>query len=128
MDINQIKSDMQLENLYFKKISFQRDANIADGNVAMNIKRHYINNGDNFEMILLTEIKKEDFSLTIEAVGNFLFNSNIEDEDVRNNMIKNNGAAIMFPFIRSQIAQVTAQPGMMPIVMPAVNVTKMIDE
>lgn len=47
---------------------------------------------------------------------------------MRERMVKDNGAAIIFPFIRSQVAQITAQPGMMPIVLPAINVTKIIDE
>jgi preprotein translocase subunit SecB len=36
--------------------------------------------------------------------------------------------AILFPFVRSQISLITSQPGMMPVIIPAINVNALLDE
>lgn len=128
MDINNITADMQLENLYFPAISFSRQAVIADGKLQMNISRKTDKSDDKYKVQMIIEIKKDDIALSVTAVGVFKFTSEIQDENVKNEMVKTNGAAIMFPFIRSQISQLTAQPGMMPIVVPALNITKLVDD
>lgn len=128
MDIKEIKSEMELKNLYFQSIEFSRDAEIKDGDINISIKRKLEKKENLFQISMPLIIKKSDFSLSMVAVGIFDFTSNIEDEAVRENMIKNNGSAIIFPFIRSMVSQITAQPNMTPIVLPAINVTKMLDE
>ena len=40
-------------------------------------------------------------------------------------LIKENGVAILFPYLRSEITLLTTQPGFQPIVLPAVNIAKM---
>ena len=43
----------------------------------------------------------------------------------REEAIRNaNTVAIKFPFIRSQVTLLTSQPGMTPIVLPAINTQK----
>lgn len=128
MNLENVKADMELVNLYFEKIKFSRKETIVNGEYKVEVKRTFEQKDDLYIITMPFEIKKSDFSLSLVAVGKFRFNSNIEEMELRENMIKNNGAAIIFPFIRSQVAQVTAQPGMTPIVIPAINVTKIIDE
>ena len=40
-------------------------------------------------------------------------------------IINTNTVAIMFPFIRSQVTLLTSQPGMIPIILPAINTQKL---
>jgi preprotein translocase subunit SecB len=128
MDIKEIKADMELKNLYFTSVKFSRNPEINDGDFKINIKRKLEKKENFFQVSMPLIIQKNDFSLSLTAIGVFDFTSNIEDEAARENMLKINGSAIIFPFIRSFVAQITAQPNMTPIVLPPINVTKMIDE
>lgn len=119
---------MQLENLYFPTITFSRQAVIADGELHMSVTRKTDKCDDKYSVQMTADIKNEDISLSVTAVGIFKFTSEIQDENMQNEMVRLNGAAIMFPFIRSQISQITAQPGMTPIVVPALNITKLIED
>ena len=40
-------------------------------------------------------------------------------------LFKENGVAILFPYLRSELTLLTTQPGFQPIVLPAVNIAKM---
>ena len=42
--------------------------------------------------------------------------------------MKKNTVAIMFPFIRSQVSILTTQPGMIPIVMPPININALVED
>ena len=41
---------------------------------------------------------------------------------------KKNTVAILFPYVRSAFTLLTAQPGMEPVVLPALNINALIDE
>ena len=43
-------------------------------------------------------------------------------------LIEKNTIAIMFPYIRSHISTITSQPGMMPIVLPPINIAAMLKD
>ena len=129
MDIDEMKSEMQLKNLYFPSITFTRKAVISSGKLQFKVSRKLRHEEDNFEVQLTVNIEKDDdIALSVTAVGVFCFTQEIQDEDSKTDMAKTNGAAIIFPFIRSQIAGITAQPGMSPIVIPPLNINKLIDD
>ena len=46
-----------------------------------------------------------------------------DSEESRKNTI-----AILFPYVRSYISIITTQPGMTPIVLPAMNIVAMIND
>ena len=50
-----------------------------------------------------------------------------ETLNVPEKTIKKNVAAILFPYVRAQLTLVTSQPETEPIVLPAVNVSTIID-
>ena len=53
----------------------------------------------------------------------------IQDDDIRTETIlKKNTVAILFPYVRSAFTLLTAQPGMEPVVLPALNINALIDE
>lgn len=43
-------------------------------------------------------------------------------------MLEKNTIAIIFPYIRSYISIITTQPGMPPIVLPAMNIIAMVND
>lgn len=124
MDINQIKSNLKMENFYFKNFSFSREAHVSSGEYGIDIKRNITKIKDHrFNIEIETLIEKEDMHLSLIANAEFLFDAeNYSNEET---IINDNTVAIMFPFIRSQITLMTSQPGMTPIILPAINTKKL---
>ena len=50
----------------------------------------------------------------------------IETEQENKMLIERNTIAIMFPYFRSYVSTLTTQPGMTPIVLPAMNIVAML--
>lgn len=124
MDINYIKSNLEMSNFYFSNFSFERKKYLSDGRYRINIEKH-IEKYDvhKYHITLKTCIGKSDITLDVVAEADFLFSSsnNIDEESI----IERNAIAIMFPFIRSQVTLMTSQPGMTPIVLPTINTAKL---
>ena len=51
-----------------------------------------------------------------------------EDYVQTETILKKNTVAILFPYVRSALTLLTAQPGMEPVVLPALNINALIDE
>ena len=49
-----------------------------------------------------------------------------ETEQENKILIERNTLAIMFPYFRSYVSTLTTQPGMTPIVLPAMNIMAML--
>lgn len=49
-------------------------------------------------------------------------------EQKKNDMLEKNTLAIMFPYIRSYVSIITTQPGMNPIVLPAMNIIALVND
>ena len=124
MDIKDIKSNLQMKNLYFSKFSFVRDKVIKNGELNADIKKNIISIGDHeYNVILTTTIEKDDMNIELVAEAQFLYES--EDYSREESIINTNTVAIMFPFIRSQVTLLTSQPGMTPIILPPINTQKL---
>ncbi|MBQ2983154.1 MAG: protein-export chaperone SecB [Lachnospiraceae bacterium] len=125
MNINQIKSNLKMNKFYFCNYSFQRDSMVNDGEFDINLTKNIQKIADHtYEVELVTIIEKEDMKLEIVAKAEFIYEA--EDYSREESLIETNTVAIMFPFIRSQVSLMTSQPGMTPIVLPAINAKKLI--
>ena len=73
-------------------------------------------------MLRLKNIIAENaFELRADLVGIF----DVDEEWV--DKLKANAVAIMFPYLRSQLTLLTSQPEMMPIILPTVNINKLLE-
>ena len=123
MDINKIKSNLQMKNFYFSNCSFIRGAIVEDGEFNMSLQKEISSIGNHeYRVVLITSVEKEDMKLELIAQADFLYES--DDYSREEAIINANTVAIMFPFIRSQVTLLTSQPGMTPIVLPAINTQK----
>ncbi|SEC41144.1 protein-export chaperone SecB [Paenibacillus sp. GP183] len=83
-------------------------------------------------IILICEVfngfkeKNYPFNLYIEIVGKFSLNGEVDVEFA--NLCKVNGTAILFPYLRAYISFVTSMSGMPNLILPTVNVLKMLEE
>lgn len=124
MNINEIKSNLQMKTFYFSDYSFSRNPVIEDGEFNINLQKEIDVIGDHeYKVVLTTTIEKEDMRLELKAQAEFLYES--DDHSREEAIINANTVAIMFPFIRSQVTLLTSQPGMAPIVLPPINTQKL---
>jgi preprotein translocase subunit SecB len=124
MDINQVKSNLKMENLYFSKCSVERNAYNSGSDFEINIDKKISKVSDHvFDVMIKLTAITEHLKLEIIANARFIFES--DDYSEEETIVNKNTVAIMFPFIRSQVTLMTSQPGMMPIVLQPINTAKL---
>lgn len=124
MDIKDMRSSLQMKDFYFSRFSFVRDKVIKDGELNVDLQKNIISKGDHeYNIILTTTIEKDDMNIELVAEAHFSYES--DDYSREESIINTNTVAIMFPFIRSQVTLLTSQPGMIPIILPAINTQKL---
>lgn len=79
---------------------------------------------DEYEIVLNTTVSDECENVYVNVKGTAIFRTQQENMD----MLEKSTIAIMFPYIRSYISIITTQPGMSPIVLPAMNIIAMIND
>ncbi len=79
---------------------------------------------DGYEVILSTSVGDENENIYVNVKGKAIFHTQQKNMDI----LEKNSIAIMFPYIRSYISIITTQPGMVPIVLPAMNIIAMIND
>ena len=128
---NLAKSVLELKSLYFDTIEFRRRENIVTNpELHMNFSREVKQDDQNpshFWLTLGTHImdkQRDAVEINVSLVGEFIVSADENNFDILR-LIKENGVAILFPYLRSELTLLTTQPGFQPIVLPAVNIAKM---
>lgn len=130
MDNNECK--LQMIDLYFSKYEFkqERGKESQEYNTSFQIE-YAINSEDEtkVKVTIDTIVANEPNSivLNLQTVGIFKIDKVNTDETTYDHLIKANTVAIIFPFIRSQISLLTSQPGMMPIMLPPININALVE-
>jgi len=134
IDEKKVRSDLQMKDIYFSKIEFiqNKDLNeLGEIKLSTNYKIDIRDlNEDEKEILFSVQIFSEDERLSVNLVANGLFklesvNLSKEEKDI---VFKHNAVAIMFPFIRSQVALITAQPGLNSVMLQPINTSKIWDK
>ena len=81
---------------------------------------------DEKEIVVGVQIKDAEGHIKVIMTANGIFEASKElpTEIDKEMLFRNNAVAIMFPFIRSQVALITAQPGLTPIMLQPINISK----
>ncbi len=126
-DIKEQQSVLQLKNLYFSKISFVRDATLPHKfRTKFSTQFKEISTSE-IEVRLICKIMSDtEFTLDIELVG--CFENSEADQEKKDEINKVNTVFIMFPYLRSEISLVTAQPGFPTIDLPVININALLEE
>lgn len=82
-----------------------------------------------YKVSLKVEIPKENspFFVDVQIAGYFEIDKDLEEQS-RKVFLEENAIAILFPFLRSIVAQVTSNGSLPPYVIPVMNITEMIDK
>ena len=130
MDNNTCK--IQMLDLYFSKFDFkqERGTDSKEYNTSFQIE-YAINSEDETKVRVVVDTtvtnEAQSIVLNVQTVGIFKIDKLDIDEATYEHLIKANTVAIIFPFIRSQISLLTTQPGMMPVMIPPININALIE-
>lgn len=127
----EIKSRLEMQDLYFPEYSFKYNKNQGNMNLTTSFNVNYAEKTDdkNQVRIELTTLIKDDrdlFELKLVALAFFKLNPEELSEKEASQILRTNTVAIMFPFVRSQVSLLTTQPGMTPILLQPINIDALV--
>lgn len=126
MDMKAIESDLKMNYIFFPECLVKRECVIQNGSLNVDIKKNIEKNKDHeFTLKVVLKVVKNDLQVNVTCVAGFSFMG--EDKDIEENLVRKNGMAIVFPFLRSQVTLLTSQPNMTPVVLPAININKILE-
>lgn len=108
-----------------------REAEEVDVDVDFKVKSEIDRNNNSLKINLATTIFKESesknnpFSLYVDINGFFEYSDNISEEMLQG-LIRNNSVAILYPYLRSIVSTITCNSGFEPIILPTINITKLM--
>lgn len=76
-------------------------------------------------MVQAIATRQDEYVAKVQISGFCSIDENLENKDA---ILNNNAVAILFAYVRSQLTLLTSQPGTSPIVLPVMNIAKMIEE
>lgn len=122
-------SSLKMHHIVFDKLSFVRKGfqNTESDEINFNVHVSIGENSDGIYKVSLTvEAEKEDeYNVSAQVTGY----CEIDDDcSMKDDIIKKNTVAILFPYIRAELTLLTAQPETTPIMLPAMNINALIDE
>lgn len=124
------RSVLNLQRLYFEKINFERKETASSNpKWKMSFNREVsqdASNSNHYKVALSTNMvgNEDEIKIEIRLIGEFILNNvnNLVDQE---DLVRENGVAILFPYLRSEITLLTSQPELSPIVIPTVNIIEM---
>ncbi len=139
--MDKVKSFLTFHNYFIDELIFKRnlsyqkeiDADVVKGN--FNIEYHSTDEKNKLKVSVTTQLfddsfseEKNPFFLYLTVSGLFEFS---QDEKVgkklADKVLKANSIAILYPYIRSIITNITASANIPPVIMPPINTYKLID-
>ena len=128
-DIPVKESALQINPVVFDELTFKRLSNKHFGESKVQLKIGQIIQkleDSHYRVIIKVEaVQEEEFSATVQISGYCTID---ENDLAKDQLLKRNTLAILFPYIRSELTLLTAQPETDPIVWPVMNIQAMMDE
>lgn len=120
------ESALVLEKIEIVESTFRKKDDPMDSlELGVQVERNIKKISDNvFEVLLETTVSDENETVFVNVKGRAIFITEQKNMDI----LEKNTIAIMFPYIRSYISIITTQPGMNPIVLPAMNIVAMVND
>ena len=124
--VNKYESPLVLKGIEITEASFKKQTtDVNDLELRLDVGREVKSIEHNtYEVIWETTISEKDDMLSVYVKTRGVFYTEQENLD----MIDRNTIAIMFPYVRSYISLLSTQPGMQPIVLPAMNILAMMQD
>jgi preprotein translocase subunit SecB len=99
--------------------------NIQEIEVQLGINPTLINNREfNIDFKVSVNDKKNNLTIEVNLLAEFLTDEDIDDKFIDSSFVKINAPAIVFPYIRSFITNLSVNSGYNPIILPTLNFAK----
>jgi len=85
------------------------------------------NDGDGGIVEVKFFITEEHFQLSGTVAGFFSYSKSLSESDVKS-LLAGNGLAILFPYVRSTITNLTSAVNIPPLIIPTINILKYVKE
>ena len=120
------ESPLVLEKIEITESTFRKkDVSLNELELGVRVEHSVENIGeDEYEIVLNTTVSDENENVYVNVRGKAIFRTQQKNMD----MLEKNTIAIIFPYIRSYISIITTQPGMPPLVLPAMNIIAMVND
>lgn len=133
MEKIECKSKLEMLDIYFSKFSFEQNKKKGQIklNTDFNISYAQKNEDTSQIKVQIDTIINDDsgcFLLSLQTIGLFKIDKTGIEEELANTILKKNTVSIMFPFIRSQVALLTAQPGLTSVLLQPIDVNLLVDK
>ena len=126
-NLREVESVLQLKNLYFEKITFERGTEITPKFTPQFATSYREIEGTVFEVKLMCRILAgEKPFLELCLVG--VFDNQGSDPEVNAELNELNTISIMFPYLRAEISLITAQPNCPTLNLPVFNINALLEE
>ena len=116
------ESPLVLKNIIITEGHFKRNEDSLE-NLELKVGvSHDVERLSEREYKITLELNVAEEKLSVFVKGMAIFETKQENQM----LIERNTLAIMFPYFRSYVSTLTTQPGMTPIVLPAMNIMTML--
>ena len=127
-NMSPVQSVLKMESVVFDDLSFHREGfEKANAQTSLGVSRQVqkISDGQYRVTVQATAERKEVYVAKVQISGFCSIDESLENKDI---LLNSNAVAILFAYVRSQLTLLTAQPGTEPIVLPVMNIAKMLEE
>lgn len=126
-NVKELESVLQLRNLYFEKIVFERGAEIVTEFTPQFATSYREIEKTIFEVKLMCRILSGGNPfLELCLVG--IFDNSESDPEITAELNELNTVSIMFPYLRAEISLITAQPNCPTLNLPVFNINALMEE
>jgi len=123
-------SKMELVYIAFDELSFIRHGQKNDNEVkgSFIIETSVSEDEKLYKVTVKAKaLKESEYDLLVTISGIFTFADDVTD-DAKDELLNKNAVAILMPYVRSEIAILTAQPDTDSITLPIFDITKMMGD
>lgn len=125
-------SVLKFNSYIVNKITYKTNKEFKDNNdgtpINISIVPKIDIDGKNMNITLITDIfsnaleNNYPFEMKIDITGNFSTEGDLPDKFIKN------AVAILYPYVRAIVSTYTAAANITPLILPAINVNKLIDD
>ena len=124
------ESILRAKKIYIESMKFERKS-VVSGTVHLKnsniskINKEIDKDTYKCSLVFCMSDEEEKTFLDITVSGDFLFNTDL-DLELKEILVAKNTLAILFPYLRSQVTLLTAQPDVETVVLPPININALI--
>jgi len=125
---NPALSVLKLNQVLFDEVSFVRHGfpSAEEQKLDMQIGYELMKAEDGkYRVVLRVMVEREEEYTAKISVSAFVEID--EKSEWKDTVLEKNAVAILFPYIRSELTLLTAQPGVKPVLLPALNINALLD-